>query len=167
MAQLTESEIQADLAKVKIHEEILVFDSFNEDDAAKLGEIIIDLARQLDQSVTVEVRIGEAQVYLRAMTGTTPANSDWARRKQNLVRLTGFSSYHISLQNMLGLDMITLMGLDRRDFVAAGGSFPVRVNKVGLIGAVTVSGLPQRLDHKLVTDAIALYLGKSLADSAF
>jgi uncharacterized protein (UPF0303 family) len=47
------------------------------------------------------------------------------------------------------------MGLPERDVADHGGSFPIVVDGVGCIGAVTVSGLPQRDDHDLVVEALA------------
>jgi uncharacterized protein (UPF0303 family) len=48
------------------------------------------------------------------------------------------------------------------DFAAHGGSFPIIVRGTGCIGAVTVSGLPQRDDHNLVVEALALLLVKDV-----
>ncbi len=45
------------------------------------------------------------------------------------------------------------------DYMAHGGSFPIRLAGPTCIGAVTVSGLPQREDHALVTRTLAEFLG--------
>ena len=37
------------------------------------------------------------------------------------------------------------------------------VDGVGCVGAVTVSGLPQRVDHELVVEALAALAGVDLA----
>ena len=44
-------------------------------------------------------------------------------------------------------------------FAAHGGSFPITVRDVGVIGTVTVSGLPQAQDHALVVEALQTFLG--------
>jgi len=51
-------------------------------------------------------------------------------------------------------------GLSDADFAPHGGSFPINVRGTGCIGAVTVSGLPQREDHNMVVEALSALLGK-------
>lgn len=58
------------------------------------------------------------------------------------------------------------MAADSADFVIAGGGFPLRVNGAGIIGSITVSGLPQREDHNVIVAALCDHLQlerKSLA----
>ena len=45
------------------------------------------------------------------------------------------------------------------DYAPHGGSFPLIVAGAGVIGSVTVSGLPQRADHELVVEALCAELG--------
>jgi uncharacterized protein (UPF0303 family) len=47
------------------------------------------------------------------------------------------------------------MGLPSRDYASHGGSFPLRLQNVGVLGTVTVSGAPQREDHDIVVMALA------------
>jgi uncharacterized protein (UPF0303 family) len=49
-------------------------------------------------------------------------------------------------------------GLDPARYAAHGGSFPVIVRRVGVVGSVTVSGLPQLEDHSFVVEQITLFL---------
>lgn len=60
--------------------------------------------------------------------------------------------------------MIALTGLPLRDFAVAGGGFPILVEGVGCVGAVIVSGLPQRDDHALVVEILAEMCGVPLRD---
>jgi uncharacterized protein (UPF0303 family) len=69
------------------------------------------------------------------------------------------SSYAVGL--MLKQAQTTLLeryALPITDFAAHGGSFPIHVKGIAVIGAVTVSGLPQRADHELVVEALCLEL---------
>ena len=55
--------------------------------------------------------------------------------------------------------LLTIIAAVRRQ---VGPSFPISVKGTGCIGAVTVSGLPQRDDHNLAVEALALMLAKDL-----
>ena len=46
------------------------------------------------------------------------------------------------------------------DYAAHGGSFPINVAGAGIVGSVTISGLPQREDHNLVVEALCLLTGR-------
>ena len=41
----------------------------------------------------------------------------------------------------------------------SGGAFPIIIKNVGIIGTITVSGMPDSMDHAYVTDAIRECLG--------
>jgi uncharacterized protein (UPF0303 family) len=55
-------------------------------------------------------------------------------------------------------------GLPLADYATHGGSFPLAVEGAGLVGSVTVSGLPQRADHELVVEALCGLLGRDYAE---
>ncbi len=48
--------------------------------------------------------------------------------------------------------------LDESEFAAHGGAFPVIGRGVGVVGTVTVSGLPQEEDHRLVVSVLRSFL---------
>jgi uncharacterized protein (UPF0303 family) len=54
-------------------------------------------------------------------------------------------------------------GLPLADYAVHGGSFPLTVKGAGVVGSVTVSGLPQRSDHELVVEALCAMLGRDYA----
>jgi len=56
----------------------------------------------------------------------------------------------------------THRGVSPLDFAPHGGSFPVHVDGAGIVGAITVSGLPQREDHNLVVEVLAGILDQPL-----
>ena len=49
-------------------------------------------------------------------------------------------------------------------YATVGGSFPIAVPAAGgVIGAITLSGLPSRSDHELAVEALCHHLGKDYA----
>ena len=89
---------------------------------------------------------------------TTPAGS---QRKSNVVARFHRSSYAIGLTlEHTNRTFADRYNLPDADYAAHGGSFPIHVAGTGIIGAVTVSGLPQRDDHNLVVEALCLALKK-------
>jgi len=53
------------------------------------------------------------------------------------------------------------------EFASHGGAFPLTVKGAGVIGVVTVSGLPQRQDHEFVVEALCAVLGHDASALAF
>jgi uncharacterized protein (UPF0303 family) len=101
------------------------------------------------------------------MRGTSPANADWARRKRNVVEWLHQPSYAVGRHAIRdGKSILDMMGLSDRDHASHGGSFPIVVEGVGCVGSVTVSGLPQRVDHALVVEALAAACGVPLDEVA-
>ncbi len=49
-------------------------------------------------------------------------------------------------------------GFSASDVVFCGGCFPLRIKGLGVVGAITVSGLSDVQDHQLAADALAKYL---------
>jgi uncharacterized protein (UPF0303 family) len=54
-------------------------------------------------------------------------------------------------------------GLPVADYAGHGGSFPLRVTGAGVIGSITVSGLPDRADHQLAVEALCAELGRDFS----
>ncbi len=156
-----------DAEKAEAHERLLQFPAFDEATAWDLGTRLRAAADARGVAVVIDIRRGHDCLFFTAMPGTAPDNADWARRKRNLVQLLNISSYRVGLQIAAGEDVLGLRGLDSRDHAPHGGCFPIRVRGTGLVGTVTVSGLPQREDHGLVVDVIAELLGVDLGDTRF
>jgi len=162
-----DDQVKNDAAKAAEHELLLEFESFNETTAWELGSRLRAAADAGGHAVFIDIWMGDRCVFRSAMRGTSPANADWARRKRNLVNLLHMSSYRIGLADAEGSNTLALLALDPRDHAPHGGCFPIRVMGTGVVGSVTVSGLAQREDHKLVVETIANYLGVDLGESRF
>lgn len=155
---------QQDLAKILHQEELLVFPHFTQADAWEIGQLIHARAIQENWPVVIDIRQGDDIWFMHSMPGTNAENFDWTRRKRNLVNKTHNSSYAGNLRAVLGLVNPEAEGWDKENYAPAGGCFPVRVTGQGLVGTVAVSGVPQRDDHRLVSESIAKFLKVDLGE---
>ena len=147
------------LAALARQEQALQFDSFTNATAFELGARIVGMARAAGKQVAVDITRDGTQLFYHGMEGTTRDHADWIRRKSNLVRRTGHSSYYIHTQvKNSGGDYDQPPGFDVRDYAAHGGSFPLAVRGLGQVGTITVSGLPGPEDHQMVIDALKAQL---------
>ncbi|MES2178553.1 MAG: heme-degrading domain-containing protein [Gemmatimonadota bacterium] len=156
-----------DIARILAQEERLQFERFDQQMAWTIGSEIRALAESRRQAVAIDIEINGLPMFFSAMPGTGLDNIDWIRRKKNVASRFRRSSFGYAL--WLRAQNITLMerqGLPVRDYAVAGGCFPIVIRGTGMIGTIAVSGLPERIDHELVVEAIATYLGIAYADVA-
>jgi uncharacterized protein (UPF0303 family) len=140
----------------------LQFQRFDNDTALALGQALVVVARAKNLAVTVDIRRGEQQLFHAALTGTAADNDAWIERKNRVVRRFGHSSFYVGL--LLGLEGTSIEEkflVDGTLYAAHGGAFPVTVRHVGMVGTVTVSGLPQAEDHRLVVAVLREFLGSA------
>ena len=150
---------EARVAILKKQEQLGQFQNFSEEIAFDFGSVIYGVARARRAPVVIDIRKSDRTLFHAAMPGATPDNDNWVRRKSNVVL-----RYHQS--SLLFGDTLALkgreinpdMGIDLMNFAGHGGSFPLKVKKVGVIGAITVSGLPQLDDHRMIIEALDQYL---------
>ncbi len=137
----------------------LHFSRFTNEMALELGLALLDEARTHSGPVTIDITRHGQQLFHYAMPGTSADNDDWIRRKGNVVRRFGHSSFYVgvSLKNA-GQTMEEKYLLSSQDYAAHGGAFPLIIREVGVVGAIAVSGLPQQEDHELVVATIRRFL---------
>ncbi|HEV7708054.1 MAG TPA: heme-degrading domain-containing protein [Asanoa sp.] len=145
-------------------EERLRFDRFDHDDAWDLGSRLVGMAKERGHAVTVDIRLGDQQVFHCALAGTSPDNDDWIERKIRVVRRFGHSSYLVGQgYRDRGTTFEAQTHLEPALYAAHGGCFPIILKGTGPVGTVTVSGLPQLDDHRLVVEALGLFLESKAA----
>jgi uncharacterized protein (UPF0303 family) len=153
-----------DLAAIAAQEKELQFSRFDEDTAWKLGSRLRELAITGKFGVVIDVRRFGQPLFYSALAGTSPDNPEWVRRKSNVVARFHRSSYAVGLElKQSGATLMEKYGLSAADFAVHGGSFPIRLTTAGVIGSVTVSGVPQRSDHELVVEALCAELSRDYA----
>ncbi len=140
----------------------LQFESFDNETAIALGLSLIERGRAESLPIAVDVTRNQQQIFRGALAGTSIDNDFWIKGKNAVVYRFGHSSLYIGTTvRMSGKTLEEKYLVDSREFRAHGGAFPVFVKSVGLVGTITVSGLAQQDDHRLVVWAIARYLGST------
>jgi len=149
-----------ELAVLLSQERLLQFEHFDEAEAYKLGNLIYRQSEEGSWPLVIDVRRFDRPLFLAARPGITLDNHDWVRRKSNTVQRFLCSSYRMRYQLALEhKDIFQRYHLSAADFASFGGGFPLAVRGAGVIGSVTVSGLPDRQDHQIIVDALCTLLG--------
>ncbi|MFD7130388.1 heme-degrading domain-containing protein [Streptomyces sp. NPDC059894] len=154
-------EITPTLEELQAQERRLVLKRFTHDDAWALGTLLVELARERQAPVAIDIHRAGQQLFHAALPGSAPDNDAWIARKRRVVERYGVSSYLVGSRfRAKGTTFEESSRLDPDTYAAHGGSFPINVEGVGVIGAVTVSGLPQLEDHRFVVEALEEFLSK-------
>lgn len=145
--------------ELEAQERRLVLPHFTYDDAWALGTLLVDLARERDAPVAIDIHRGGQQLFHAALPGSTPDNDAWITRKRRVVERYGCSSLLVGSRfRAKGTTFEDASRLDLDAYAAHGGAFPIAVEGAGVIGTVVVSGLPQVKDHALVVEALERHL---------
>ena len=158
--------LNEDLEQIAQQERELVLPRLDAQIAWDLGSRLRAMAAERGLAVVIDVRRFGQPLFYAAMDGTTPDNVEWVRRKSNVVARFHHSSYAAGLKEKIERmkRWHESQGLPIADYATHGGSFPLRVAGAGVVGSVTVSGLPQRADHELVIEALCAILGRNYTD---
>jgi uncharacterized protein (UPF0303 family) len=147
------------MAALTTHEARFVFESFDHAAAWQLGTQMAERALREDLRVIIDIRRPGLVLFRSALVGTTAENEAWLDRKANTVfryeTSTALLAARFAAQ---GIDPESAEWFDTATFAAAGGSFPIRVRGVGVVAAVTVSGLTSDEDHDFVVAALERYV---------
>lgn len=146
------------MAQNKTEKEVIKkieLDSFSNRIAFEMGSRIIDLAKSRNQHIAVEICRLNHTVFIYVDDNLPVDKHNWLRRKANVAKQ--FEESSLSVKNDLKEGSMTLektFGLDEKDFLAKGGSIPIFIKNAGMIATITVSGLHDEEDHKIIIDAL-------------
>jgi len=153
-----------DLEQIATQERALRLPRLDAQIAWELGTRIRTMAVERGLSLVVDIRRFGQPLFYSALDGTTADNAEWVRRKSNVVARFHRSSYAVGMTlKVKATTLLDRYGLPVADYAADGGSFPLIVENAGIVGSITVSGLPQRDDHNLVVEALCAQLGSDFA----
>ncbi|MBA2584110.1 MAG: heme-binding protein [Bacteroidetes bacterium] len=130
-------------------------DSFNNRIGLEMGLAIVNLAKERNQNVAVQIDRLNHAIFIYVDDNLPADKHNWLRRKANVAKQ--FEESSLCVKNDLKEGNMTLektFGLDEKDFLAKGGSIPIFVKKAGMVATITVSGLHDEEDHKIIIDAL-------------
>ncbi|MEX3526710.1 MAG: heme-degrading domain-containing protein [Burkholderia sp.] len=153
-----------DLQSILVQEHTLVFPQFDTGRAWTLGTRLREMAVARGHAVAIEIASFGLPLFFVALEGATPDNVAWVARKRNTVAHFQRSSYAIGLRmKQAGTTLAEKHGLPDTEYASHSGAFPLTVAGAGVIGTITVSGLPQRAEHEFVVEALCAELGHDYA----
>lgn len=130
--------------------------NFNNKIGLVIGLKILDLARQDDLIIGVEIRRLNQSIFLFVDDGLSEDKNHWLRRKGNTARR--FQMTTQSLQEKLIKEKTNLYdkyGVSEADYVAVAGGIPIETD-MGLVATVAVTGLSPLEDHRLIEKALSI-----------
>lgn len=148
-------------------EQQLQFSSFDNDIALELGLRMVAAAKRKGKAISFAIARNGQMLFQHAMAGTSGDNAEWIRRKNNVANRFGHSSYYVAVNyRNRGHEFEKLSYIDHRELAAEAGAFPLLIKGVGMVGTLTVSGLPHPQDHTLLIGVLEDYLQVSVEDAA-
>lgn len=140
-------------------EKLLQFESFNNEDAWKLGNIMVEEMKKQEIDLAISIRkINGNIVFQYASDGTSLNNQIWMDRKFNTVKCMEQSSIRAAIEADRDGNTVATHGLSEKEYKFVGGGFPIRIKNSGLVMVAIVSNLPHEKDHGFVVDCLAKYL---------
>ncbi|MEU6660944.1 heme-degrading domain-containing protein [Streptomyces sp. NPDC046821] len=146
------------IEELEEQERRLVLPHFTFEDAWALGSLVVEMARLRGAPVAIDITRNGQQLFHAALPGSTPDNDAWITRKRRVVERYGCSSYLVGTRfRAKSTTFEASSRLDPNAYAAHGGAFPLAVEGAGVIGALTISGLPQAEDHALAVEALTRF----------
>lgn len=156
--------VDEEIEILKQQEAALQFGTFDAEAAFTLGCRLRELARVESKPVAIGIWMAGQTLFYAGTNGIVRSNEDWLRRKRNAVLRFGKSSMLLGTElAKSGATLQEKQGLPLAEYATHGGGFPLLLRGSGCVGAIVVSGLPQREDHAMVVAAISTSLGVSVA----
>ncbi|MEJ3405774.1 heme-degrading domain-containing protein [Rathayibacter sp. YIM 133350] len=137
----------------------LVVTDFTLEDAWALGSRMRAAALDAGMPVAIGIVLGQQRVFHSALPGSSADNDDWLERKTRVALRFGRASMAVGESFRVGGKTFEEAArLDPSTYAAHGGVVPVRLAGGVVIGAVGVSGLPQREDHAFVVEHLRAFI---------
>ncbi|UQN28770.1 heme-degrading domain-containing protein [Brachybacterium kimchii] len=151
-----------DIQALETEERELVLPRFSPEDAWALGVLTQSIAAEAGHGVVLDIRRPNLLLFRAVLPGATPDQQAWADRKAAVtLRLESSSALVDARLSAAGVDPASIGWLDEH-YAVTGGSFPIRVRDVGVVAAITASGLSSQEDHDLVVSGLRAHLNTNV-----
>jgi uncharacterized protein (UPF0303 family) len=141
----------------------LEFESMTNDDAVALGLVAVEVIRDWNLSLAVDIVLADDLVFRAKLKSTGPGNDPWLKGKAATALRFGEPSLLVKVRHLeAGTPFEDRDDVDHSTLKAHGGSIPLRVAGQ-IVGTVTMSGEPDGTDHEAAVEAIERYLGEGNA----
>ena len=147
-----------DIAALEALEAQLVFDSFDLNDAWRLGSAAADIILEKEYSLAVQIVLAGRTVFKAAFNGVSQDTDPWLVGKS--AAALRFESSSMLMRLRKDADPSVLDGVDPDLYRTHGGSVPIRVVGRGIVGTITVSGEPDVIDHAVAIEALQRTLSR-------
>ena len=146
------------IADLEALENSLEFETFDLNDAWRLGSAAAEIILEANYSLSVQIVLGGRIVFKAAFNGVSQDTEPWLTGKAAAALLFESSTYRVRLRK--DADPSVIEGLDEDLYRTHGGSVPIRVLGRGIVGTITVSGEPDTVDHAVAIGALSRILGR-------
>lgn len=147
------------LVAIEEQEKRLVFPEFSIELAHKIGRRFQEIGWDRKLPIAIDVTRNDQCLFHCALEGASADNAEWVLRKNRVVKRFGHSSLYMgAVCRASGVVFEDKFLLPANTYAPHGGAFPITVKGSGVIGTVTVSGLPQIDDHELVVSVLDSFL---------
>jgi uncharacterized protein (UPF0303 family) len=163
------------LATTIAEEQALVFDSFDNETALRLGMAMVKYAQETKAPQTVfDIRRNGQILFRVSLSGSSTDNEHWVEEK-----IATMERFHVSTERKKlefranmgadwlkaypngGGDPVRFWNLSQLEAAGlVGGGFPIFVKGAGYVGTIVASGGPDGTDHDLIVAVLKSFLGK-------
>ncbi|MBJ9987855.1 MULTISPECIES: heme-binding protein [unclassified Paenibacillus] len=126
-------------------EKELILTDFTNDNALELGLIIINLAKAQKNPVAILIERDNVPIFTYLMENASIECIPMLYRKKRIVDQYNKSSAYISCFSPL-------------EFKSLGGSFPLRIKNVGVVGSVSVASYSGIIDHNITVEGLQQFI---------
>lgn len=155
---------EACLNILKKQEELLQYNSFSSEDAMELGQIIVQLAREYNGEVAIQIvrEKDELVIFQYIMNSKSMRNIRFMEGKRKAALISKHASIYPGIENKVTNKLNPKISYENGS-IPVGGAFPIRINNEW-IATVLISGLHEGKDHELLVHAISKHLNKVVPD---